>query len=299
MTVNDMISYLAKYDISAERKSIYNDIECLRQFGLDIVSVKTSSYGYFVASREFELPELKLLVDSVQASKFVTHKKSLELISKLERLTSRYNAQQLQRQVFVADRAKTFNEKIYYNIDKIQEAISNNKCIEFNYFDLNVNKEKVYRKGGDKYFETPVSLMWNDENYYLVTYKEKYNSYTHYRVDRMENIILSDSPRDLPLEKFDPASYSKKMFSMYSGEETEVDVIFSNELAGTVIEKFGADIFMYQINENQFKAKLKVSVSPFFLSWILGLGNKAKIISPQPVVERMIEFLKTGFEIYN
>ncbi len=298
LTVNEMIDRLAVYGISAERKSLYDDIECLRLFGLDILTVKAKSYGYYIGEREFELPELKLLVDSVQASKFITHKKSNQLIKKLESLTSKHNAYKLHRQVYVDDRAKTSNEKIYYNVDKIQEAISENRCITFKYFDIDVNKEKSYRKNGELYFETPVCLMWNEENYYLVTYKEKYQGYTHYRVDRMENIEITGEMRNMPDTEFDPASYAKKMFSMYSGDETQVDILFANELSGIVLEKFGTDVFMYPVNDKQFKAKLKISVSPFFFSWVLGLGDKARIIAPDAVVEKMAEFLENGLKKY-
>ncbi len=298
LTINEMIDLLSVYGISAERKSLYDDIECLRLFGLDILTVKAKSYGYYIGERDFELPELKLLVDSVQASKFITHKKSNLLIKKLENLTSKHNAYKLQRQVYIDDRAKTSNEKIYYNVDKIQEAIAENRCITFKYFDIDVNKEKVYRKNGELYFETPVCLMWNEENYYLVAYKDKYKSHTHYRVDRMEIIEISNEKRVLPKEEFDPASYAKKMFSMYSGDETEVDILFANELSGIVLEKFGTDIFMYPVNDRQFKAKLKISVSPFFFSWVLGLGDKAHIVAPSSVVDKMAEFLKNGLKKY-
>lgn len=299
ITVNQMIDFLAQYGISAERKSVYDDIECLKVFGLDIVSVKSKSFGYYIASRDFELPELKLLVDTVQASKFITRKKSLELINKLEKLTSKHYAQLLNRQVYVTNRAKSFNEKIYYNVDKIHEAISSDCWISFKYFDIDVNKEKSYRKEGKFYKEQPVCLMWNEENYYLVAYKEKYNSYVHYRVDKMEYISLIDEKRILPDKEFDQASYAKKMFSMFSGDETEVDIIFANELSGTVIEKFGNDVFMYPIDDKTFKAKVKVSVSPFFLSWILGLGDKALIVSPDNIIENMKEFLNNGLKKYN
>lgn len=191
ITVPEMIAELSKLGISAERKSIYDDLEYLQLFGLDICSKKTRTTNYYIASRDFELPELKLLVDSVQASKFITRKKSMELISKIEKLTSHENAKKLQRQVFITNRVKTVNEQIYYNVDKIHEAIAANKQITFKYFNLDVNKKKVYRKDGGLYTESPVSLTWDDENYYLITYKEKYDSYTHYRVDKMEMIELT------------------------------------------------------------------------------------------------------------
>ena len=177
MTVKEIIDDLSLCGITAERKSIYDDIECLMQFGLDVCTVRNKSNSYFIGSREFELPELKLLVDSVQSSKFITLKKSMELIAKIEKLTSKYNANKLHRQVFVSNRVKAYNEQIYYNVDKIHDAIAANKKITFRYYNLTVDKEKEYRKDGNAYLESPVALTWDDENYYLIVYKEKYKSF--------------------------------------------------------------------------------------------------------------------------
>lgn len=291
LTVPQMISELAKVGISAERKSIYDDLEYLQLFGLDICSTKTKTTNYFVASRDFELPELKLLVDSVQASKFITHKKSMELISKIEKLTSRHNARQLQRQVFVTNRVKTMNERIYYNVDKIHEAIASNKQITFKYFSIDVNKKKVYRKDGNSYTESPVSLTWDDENYYLITYKEKYDSYVHYRVDKMEDIQVSEESRVLSDEPFDLSTYAKSMFQMFSGEETDVTIQFANELVGVVYDRFGSNIPIIKSDETHFICNVKVAVSPHFLSWIISFGNRAKIISPDWVQEQLYELI--------
>ena len=291
LTVPQMIAELSKVGISAERKSIYDDLEYLQLFGVDICSTKTKTTNYFVASRDFELPELKLLVDSVQASKFITHKKSLDLISKIEKLTSRHNARQLQRQVFVTNRVKTFNERIYYNVDKIHEAIAENKQITFKYFGLDVNKKKVYGKDGNLYHESPVSLTWDDENYYLITYKEKYDSYVHYRVDKMENIELSEEDRVLSEKPFDLSIYSKSMFQMYSGEETDVTIQFENELVGVVYDRFGVDVPIIKTDETHFICNVKVAVSPHFLSWIISFGSRAKIVSPDWVQEQLYELI--------
>lgn len=298
ITVPDMIAELTKLGISAERKSIYDDLEYLKLFGLDICSVKTRTTNYYVASREFELPELKLLVDSVQSSKFITRKKSLELISKIEKLTSRENAKKLQRQVFITNRVKTFNEQIYYNVDKIHDAIAANKQITFKYFNLDVNKKKVYRKDGGLYTESPVSLTWDDENYYLITYKEKYDNYTHYRVDKMESIELTDDDRVLPDKQFDLSDYSKTMFQMFGGEETDVSIEFVNELVGVVFDRFGAEIPIIKKDENSFICHVKVAVSPHFLAWIMSFGKQAKIISPDSVIEEMYSLAKNITEIY-
>ncbi len=298
ITVPEMITELAKLGISAERKSIYDDLEYLQLFGLDICSNKTRTTNYYIASRDFELPELKLLVDSVQASKFITQKKSMELISKIEKLTSRANAQKLQRQVFITNRVKALNEQIYYNVDKIHEAIAANKQITFQYFSLDVNKKKVYRKDGGLYTESPVALTWDDENYYLITYKAKYDNYTHYRVDKMERIALTESDRVLPDKPFDLSAYSKTMFQMYGGEETEVSIEFANELVGVVFDRFGTDIPILKKDENHFVCHVKVAVSPHFLSWVMSFGKKAKLLSPDYVVEDMVKLIGDITQIY-
>lgn len=298
ITVPEMIAELSKLGISAERKSIYDDLEYLKLFGLDICSNKTRTTNYYIASRDFELLELKLLVDSVQASKFITRKKSIELISKIDKLTSQANAKKLQRQVFMTNRVKTLNEQIYYNVDKIHDAIAANKQITFKYFNLDVNKKKVYRKDGGLYTESPVSLTWDDENYYLITYKEKYDNYAHYRVDKMEMIALTEDDRVLSDKPFDLSSYSKTMFRMFGGEETDVSIEFDNDLVGVVFDRFGTDISIIKKDENRFICRVKVSVSPHFLSWIMSFGKQAKIISPDYVADKMYHLAKDITEIY-
>ena len=277
ITVPEMIAELGKLGISAERKSVYDDLEYLKLFGLDVCSRKTRTHDYFIGSREFELPELKLLVDSVQSSKFITHKKSMELISKIEKLTSEANAKKLHRQVFVTNRVKTVNETIYYNVDKIHDAIAANKQITFKYYDLDVNRKKVYRKNGDRYTESPVALTWDDENYYLITYKEKYDDYAHYRVDKMESIEITEEDRVLSEEPFDLSAYSKTTFAMFGGEETEVSIKFENDLVGVVFDRFGTDVRIVKADEGHFIWTVKVAVSPHFLSWIVSFGKMVEV----------------------
>lgn len=299
LTVPQMIEALGKLGISAERKSIYDDLECLRLFGLDVCSNKTKTTNYYIGSRDFELPELKLLVDSVQASKFLTSKKSMELISKIEKLASREDAKKLHRQVFVTNRVKTLNEQIYYNVDKIHDAIAGNRQITFRYFNLNVKKEKVYRKDGERYVESPVALTWDDENYYMITYKEKYGHFVHYRVDKMEGISITDEKRVLPETDFDLSAYSKTIFQMFGGEETEVSIEFDNSLVGVVFDRFGTDIPVMKTDENHFLCRVRVAVSPHFLAWLVGFGGKAKILSPQRVVEefrQLVEDVRKNYE---
>jgi len=298
ITVPEMIAELGKLGISAERKSVYDDLEYLKLFGLDVCSRKTRTHDYFIGSREFELPELKLLVDSVQSSKFITHKKSMELISKIEKLTSEANAKKLHRQVFVTNRVKTVNETIYYNVDKIHDAIAANKQITFKYYDLDVNRKKVYRKNGDRYTESPVALTWDDENYYLITYKEKYDDYAHYRVDKMESIEITEEDRFLSEEPFDLSAYSKTTFAMFGGEETEVSIKFENDLVGVVFDRFGTDVRIVKADEDHFICTVKVAVSPHFLSWIVSFGRRAKIMSPDYVVDEMYALIRESLENY-
>lgn len=300
MTVKEMIAELAKYGISAERKSIYDDLELLRDiYGMDIIGVKSKSFGYYVGSRQFELAELKLLVDSVQSSKFITGKKSLSLISKIEQLAGKYDAQLLRRQVYVTNRVKAANENIYYNVDRIHDAIAHNKTITFKYFEWTVDKTRKYRKDGELYTENPIALTWDDENYYLITYKEKYNSFTHYRVDKMDCISITENERVMPDKQFNPAEYSKKVFSMFGGEEELVFVEFDASLAGVVIDRFGMDVYMEKREDGKFAARLKVAVSKQFLSWIFSFGSKAKIISPPSVVEKFKCMIDENIKNYN
>lgn len=288
MTINDMIAELDRYGITAERKSIYDDLEALRHYGLDISSRKSKTTDYFVASRLFELPELKLLVDAVQCSKFVTHKKSNELIKKIESLASYRQAQSLQRQVYVSNRVKTINESIYYNVDRLHAAIAENKKVSFKYFDYDIKKEKAFRKNGDKYSVSPYGLSWDDENYYLITFSTKYNGFTHYRVDRMTDIDLIDEERD-PLpdrEHFDIAEYTKKVFNMFGGEEVLVQLQFDNSLVNAVVDRFGKDVVIGKKDDNSFCIWIKVAVSSTFFAWISQFGSKVKILSPEPVIEQ-------------
>ncbi len=292
VTVQNMIDHLSSCGIKAERKSIYDDIECLRLFGLDIETVKNKSFGYYIASREFELPELKLLVDSVQSSKFITHKKSKELISKIETLTNVHNAKLLDRQVTVTNRVKTFNEKIYYNVDMIHSAISNDKKIKFKYFSLDLNKKKEYRKDGEFYIESPVSLSWDDENYYLITYKAKYKNFTHYRVDKMESITIDSEKRILPPKKFDITEYTKSTFSMFGGNDTAVTLEFNNKLIGVIYDRFGVNIPICKIGEDKFRCTVNVAVSALFFSWVMSFGKDAKIVAPENVIAEQIELIE-------
>jgi predicted DNA-binding transcriptional regulator YafY len=300
MTINDMIAELERYGITAERKSIYDDIEALRHYGIDIATRKTKTTDYFVASRVFELPELKLLVDAVQCSKFVTYKKSNELIKKIESLASSRQAALLHRQVYVTNRVKAINENIYYNVDRLHMAIAENKQVSFKYFDYDIKKEKRYRKNGELYFVSPYALSWDDENYYLITFSEKYNDFTHYRVDRMSNIEIVDQPRVIlpDNEQFNIADYSKKVFNMFGGEEETVKLKFDNSLVNAVIDRFGKDVTLDKVDENSFSVRINVAISSTFFAWLAQFGSKVKILSPESVIEKYKNSIQEILEQY-
>lgn len=292
MTMAEIISALEAYDISAERKSIYSDIENLRQYGMDIIGEKTDrAFSYYVASRDFELAELKLLVDSVQAAKFITAKKSRELIKKIENLASKHQASQLQRQVYVSERAKTHNEKVFYNVDEIHSAIGANAQITFQYFQWDVNKQMVLRKDGALYEVSPWALSWDDENYYLIAYDSKENKIKHFRVDKMLNITITNKKREGKeyFKEFDMAVYAKKMFGMFDGKEQVVKLMCANYLAGVIIDRFGKEVSLVKVDEEHFTANVKVAVSRQFLTWVMSLGEDAKIIGPEPVLAQVEE----------
>ena len=294
MSANDIISALAKQGISAERKSIYDDIERLKLFGCDILSRRSEPKGYYLASRDFEIAELKLLVDAVQSSKFITEKKSNQLIHKIEQLASRHEAQTLQRQVVVSNRIKTMNESIFYNIDKLHSAISSDVKITFKYCSWTLAKKLEPKKDGANYTVSPYILIWDDENYYLIGFDDDSKEIRHYRVDKMLNITITAEKRDGgdQFSKFDIGNYSKRTFGMFAGDENTLEIEFDNNLIGVVMDRFGKDIILNSNTENTFVAKLNVNISSQFYGWLAGLGTGVKILSPQSEVEKYLKYIK-------
>lgn len=300
MGAPELIAALAEYEIKAERKSIYDDIEALRLFGLDIERRSERPAGYYVASRTFEMPELKLLVDAVQSSKFITHKKSSELIAKIESLASRYEAHDLQRQVYVSGRIKAMNESIYYNVDKIHAAISEDRQISFTYFEWTVEKKRRFRHDGAPYTVSPYALIWDDENYYLLAFDMQADKIKHYRVDKMMHINMSAAKRAgrEVFDQIDMASYTKRVFGMFGGKTEQVRIEFSDRLAGVVIDRFGKDIYMRKSDAGHFIIVAQVELSPLFLSWVLGFGTEAKLLAPQHVVDSLLGQLADTAALY-
>ena len=294
VSVQDILKHWKSRGIDASRKSVYHDIDLLVKLGIDVVCVKSTQNLYFIGSRLFELPELKLLVDSVQSSKFITERKSRELIKKLETLVSTYEAKQLQRQVILSGRVKTMNKSIYYTIDQIHTAINKDRQIQFQYFQWNVKKEMELRHDGAWYHISPWALVWDDEYYYLIGYDAKAEKIKHYRVDKILRLSISEEKREgnKVFREINLPRYSKGLFGMFGGEEMDVTLLCENSMAAPIIDRFGKDVHLSSVGEEHFKVTVTVSASQQFLGWVFALGKGVKIIAPESMVEAMKESAK-------
>ena len=299
LTVAQIIEALAREDIKAERKSIYDDLEALRLFGLDVQCRKGKTPGWFIGSREFELPELKLLMDAVQSSRFITQKKSDALIRKLESLASIHQAGQLQRQVYVSGRIKVMNESIYYNVDKLHTAIAAQKAITFKYFDYDIARQKVFRREGKRYVVSPYGLIWNNENYYLVAFDHANRDMRHYRVDKMTEIAVTCLGREGKEQypDFQLAQYGQKHFGMYSGPEWKVTLRGRRDKAGLVWDRFGQDVILVPDGEDHFTVTLPVVISPQFFGWLMGLDGSLTLTAPREAVQAYRQKLTAALEL--
>ncbi len=290
LTLAEIAQRLSRLDINAERKTLYQDFEELRRFGMDIcTNQEGKSFRYFLGSRTFQLPELKLLVDAVQSSRFITEQKSRELIKKLETLTSRSNANQLQRQVLIAGRIKTMNESIYYNVDGLHTAIAKERQIQFRYFRWGPDKTMILRHNGELYTVSPWHLCWDDENYYLVAYDSASGRIKHYRVDKMKNITITDLPRDgaETMEHLDLTIYTRRLFGMFGGEPIRVTLEGNDDMINVLIDRFGDEIPLSRKDGDRAETRVDVAVSPQFLGWVASFGGKLTVTSPPSVKEQM------------
>ena len=301
LTLTQLAERLEALGFGAERKALYRDLDALREFGMDIIAEKSGgTTRYFLGARTFELAELKLLTDAVQGAKFITEAKSRALIKKRETLSSRHDAMHLHRQVMISGRVKTMNESVYYNVDRLHEAIAADRAIRFQYFQWNVQGEPELRRGGAWYRVSPWSLMWDDENYYLVAYDPADGTIRHYRVDKMLRIKALDESRQgqKAFEAFDMALYSKSVFGMFTGEETTVTLEAENHMVGVIIDRFGKDIDLAPVSNTHFQATVNVITSPQFIGWIVALGKSIRIVAPDALVERMREEIHRLSEQY-
>ena len=293
----ELIDMLAKKEIRCDRKTVYSDIATLQEFGIDIISVPGKNGGYYIASRNFQLSELKLLIDAVLSSRYLTEKKSRELIEKLCDQVGEHEAGLLMRNVYVSGRVKSMNETIYYNVNDIQDAISQNKQISFRYFDWNMQGNRQYREKA--YAASPYGLCQDNENCYLLAYSQRHGI-TSYRVDRMEDIQLLNDKRipcpELTGKAF--TDYANKMFQMFAGDALDVKLRFHKVLLNVVIDRFGRDIMLIPDGEDYFNFTVKVAVSPMFLSWVIGFGDKAQILYPKSVIDACKELCQQATSRY-
>ena len=299
--MSEIKTALEAYGVTADRKSLYDDLEALRVLGVDVIGEKVGrNYYYHVGGKQFEIAELKLLVDAIQSSKFITEKKSKELIKKLTDMASHYEATQLKRQVVVQGRVKTMNESIYYFVDDVHRAIAENKKIRFEYMKWNEQKKMVRRKDGS-YIVSPWALTWDDENYYLIAFDEEAGCIKHFRVDKLKSIEVLDELREGKEEfkAFNLAKYAKMSFGMFGGKSTKVKITFDNEMAGVFIDRFGRDISIYPADKKGWsEITVDVAMSDQFLGWIFALGSKVKIVSPEDVVDRYNKELNEMEKLY-
>lgn len=294
VTVSEIIDYLADLGITAERKSIYRDIAAMGELGYDVISLHDKHFTYYLAEREFETAELRMLADAVASSRFITKKKSAQLIKKISGLTTKYDAEKLGAQIFVANRIKASNESIYYNVDAIHNAISENSQISFLYYDWDKSKKKVYRHDGERYRVSPWGLIWNNENYYMVAYDSREGEIRHYRVDRMLSIATEDIPREGKAEfkETDTAQYTKKFFGMYDGEVVAVTLNCDEDITNAVVDMFGTDVEFIPQSDSTFNVTVELAISPVFLSWVFMFGGKVRIISPKSVHNELVAMAK-------
>ncbi len=302
ITMPEIKSALEEYGVTADRKSLYDDLEALRVLGIDVIGEKVGrNFYYHVGGKQFEIAELKLLVDAIQSSKFITERKSGELIKKLTGMASNYEATQLKRQVVVQGRVKTMNESIYYFVDDVHRAIAENKQISFEYMKWNEQKKMVRRKDGS-YVVSPWALTWDDENYYLIAYDEEADCIKHFRVDKLKSIQVLEARRtgEDKFREFNLAKYARMSFGMFGGEPVKVKIAFDNDMAGVFIDRFGRDITIFPSKRAGWsETTVDVAMSDQFLGWIFALGKKVKILGPESVVDRFKSEIADLSEIYN
>lgn len=297
-TIEEMILYLQKFSIKADRRTIYSDIETFREFGYDIIGLRGKGYAYYLGSRTFELAELKLLADAVACSKFISERKSRKLIQKIGTLASKGEADQLEREVIVANRVKSTNERVFYNVDMLHRAIVENRQVSFLYFDYGIDKRKQYRRGGSRYLVSPYALTWETENYYLLCDYPQYEGVNAFRVDKMEDIIQEDKPCSQPPADFNLARHSRQVFNMFGGGIEYVELLCHNNVLTAVFDKFGKDVNILRFDDDHFKMTANVSVSRTFFGWIMQFGAMVKITYPKRVAAQFIAHLEEIQALY-
>ena len=298
VSMSEILLHLKHQGISATSSTIRDDIETLKETGHNI----TGDKKYYIESRDFELAELKLLTDCIQSSKFITEKKTNELIKKISRLCSKYEAKEIHGKVY-RNRIKSMNESIHANVSTIHKAIKTDNHISFKYLEYAISKEMQFRHNGKSYEVSPFALVYNEENYYLLAHEIRSNKrIKHFRVDKMKDVRVVDTPYGRRLkgvfDKINLADYTKQNFSMYGGGTQRVTIQFDNSLIGVVIDRFGKDIVISKVNKSNFKVNVPVAVSKQFYSWVFAFGADAKILEPKKVAKEYKKMLKDVFDVY-
>ncbi|MBQ9277515.1 MAG: WYL domain-containing protein [Lachnospiraceae bacterium] len=301
LTLPEIQEELAKYDIEANRKTLYADIAALNDYGIEIIK-EHEGYKtfYHLGKREFEPAELRLIIDAIASSKFITIRKSKQLIKKLEKMVSVHEAKLLDREVIVSDRVKNMNESIFYTVDAIQYAIANNHRIKFRYFSWNTKGEMEFHHDGEYYDVSPWALCWDSENYYLVGFDTSINEIRHYRVDKMMNTeeLMEKRLGSKEFKEKGIDSYTKKHFRMVGGTEERVTLLCQNEMANVIIDQFGKETKLQKADKEKFRVKVDVVVSDQFICWVIALGGKVVIEGPESVRERAKELMRVNLERY-
>ena len=302
LTMPQIMEELEKYGVTAERKSIYADFADMEKFGVEIIKEQIGRKTYYhVGTRAFELAEVKLLVDAIQSSKFITQTKSRNLITKMKSFVSQYQGSTLQRQVIINDRVKSMNESVFYNVDEVYTAINENKKIRFKYYKWDINKKLIARKGGDWFELSPWGLTWADENYYMIAYDEWDGNVKTYRVDKMMRISILDEKREGQKEfkEFDMSKISKSTFGMYGGPKKRVKIQFENSMCGVFLDRFGKDDINFKsVSDDWSEFSVEVNVSQHFFGWLFGLGPKVKLVGPQDIVNELLNYTNSFKNVY-
>lgn len=286
-TIADMLDYLKEKSIHAVRQTVYGDLQDLISAGIDVVVIKSTQNQYFIGARLFEYPELKILTDAVASSKVISADKTNELIQKICRLTSELEAEKLQRLAALSSRIKPHNEKVYYIIDGIQNAILESHQIQFQYYEYTQKKERILKHDGYFYKLDPYALEWKNDHYYLIGYSHKHQSMAHFRVDRLAGVEILESAY-IPQPDFDVADYTNKMIDMFAANRTVcVELLCENRLMKTIMDYYGEAVPTFPHDSNHFVTRIEVNPSGTFYGWVFKFMGGIKIVAPQECVEEM------------
>lgn len=292
LTTNQICCRLESMGIICDRRTLSKDIATLNEQGYEVMSVVTGrEKAYYVEERSFSVPELKIMIDAIQAASFITESKSVELIEKIASLGGGHRAEILKGNMVCFNTRKHSNEHIYYNVNAIENAILDHKKILFRYYDLDENCEKIYRRGGHRYVVEPIALVFSEDNYYLMVYSARHDGTATYRVDRMENMEVIDDPisnQAIDLRS-SIAGYTEQAFKMYVGVPTDVVLEFDAKLIGVVYDKFGEATKMIRINESTCVATVTIQESPTFWGWLFQFAGQMKILSPSSLAQEYVK----------